>query len=205
MKNRFGPTDEIAVFQMVESGLEEVRNPSQLFLEARSIGSTGSVIIPTLEGSRPLLIEAQALVTDTFYSTPSRRSTGIDPNRLALLLAVSEKRCQLRLGGCDVFASVTGGFKITEPAADLGVLLAIISSFTNKAVDSKTIVIGEVGLGGEVRAVQRIEARLKEALHMGFTTAIIPKHNHTALKKTQSTTMNLVPVQWVDDALREIQ
>ncbi len=205
MKNRFGPTDEIAVFQMGENGLEQVLNPSQLFLETRSIGSAGSVIIPTIEGSRPLLIEAQALVTDTFFATPSRRSAGIDANRLALLLAVSEKRCQMRLGQCDVFASVTGGIKITEPAADLGILIAITSSFTNKPLDPKTIVVGEVGLGGEVRAVRRMEARLKEAHHLGFSRAIIPKQNYSALKKKNELGLELIPVQWVDEALSEVQ
>ncbi len=205
MKNRFGPTDEIAVFQMAEAGLEEVVNPSQLFLETRSIGSPGSIIIPTLEGSRPLLIEAQALVTDTFFATPSRRSTGVDQNRLALLLAVIEKRCQIRLGQCDVFASITGGLKITEPALDLGLLLAITSSFTNKPLDQKTIVVGEVGLGGEVRAVRRIEARLKEALHLGFTRAIIPKQNMATLKKNITSSIELIPIEWVDTALLEVR
>lgn len=204
MKNRFGPTDEIALFQMVQEGLEEVSNPSQLFLQTRTLGAAGSVIIPTIEGSRPMLIEAQALVTDSFYSTPSRRSTGIDPNRLQLLLAVCEKRCQLRLGQCDVFASVTGGLKITEPAADLGVILAISSSFSNKPFNSNTLVIGEVGLAGEVRAVQRIESRVKEGLQLGFTRCIVPKHNLTSLKRSIGNSIELRAVEWVDEALEEV-
>jgi DNA repair protein RadA/Sms len=204
MKNRFGPTDEIALFQMSQNGLEEVSNPSQLFLQTRTLGASGSVIIPTIEGSRPMLIEAQALVTDSFYSTPSRRSTGIDPNRLQLLLAVCEKRCQLRLGQSDVFASVTGGMKISEPAADLGLILAIYSSFSNKPFNPNTLVIGEVGLAGEVRAVQRIESRVKEGLQLGFTRCLVPKHNLTGLTRSIGTSIDLRAIEWVDEALEEV-
>ena len=200
MKNRFGPTDEIAVFQMGELGLTEIANPSKLFIEDRAKGTTGSVITPMIEGTRPILIEAQALVTDTFYPTPSRRAAGLDPNRLALLLAVCEKRARFKLHQSDVFVSVTGGLKISEPAADLGFLLAIVSSFANKIFDHDTAVIGEVGLGGEVRAVSRIEARIKEAIQMGFTTCIIPTKNKKSAESF-SKSIRIHPVSWVDEAI----
>lgn len=187
VKNRFGSTDEIAVFQMGESGLTEVANPSQIFLEERMKGNPGSVIIPTIEGSRPILIEVQALVTATAYSTPSRRCAGLDPNRLALLLAVLEKRVGYQLHNRDVFVSVAGGLKITEPAIDLGVILAVASSLTNRHIDPDTVVMGEVGLGGEIRTIPRINERLKEAVHMGFKKALVPKkglkeHNQLHLR-----------------------
>jgi DNA repair protein RadA/Sms len=200
IKNRFGPTDEIAVFQMDGGGLKEVLNPSQLFIEDRTRGTTGTVITPMMEGTRPILIEAQALVTETFFPTPSRRSTGIDSNRLALLLAVCEKRARLRLHQSDVFVSVTGGMKVTEPAVDLGLLLAIVSSFANKVFDQDTAVMGEVGLSGEVRGVPRIEARVKEALQMGFSRCIVPAKNFKAVHSMQES-IKIVPVSWIDEAL----
>ena len=200
MKNRFGPSDEIAVFQMGEEGLIEISNPSKLFIEDRAKGTTGSVITPMIEGTRPILIEAQALVTDTFYPNPSRRSAGLDPNRLALLLAVCEKRARFKLHQSDVFVSVTGGLKITEPAADLGFLLAIVSSFANKVFDHDTTVIGEVGLGGEVRAVSRIEARIKEAIQMGFKSCILPMKNKKSAEPFQQS-IRIHPVSWVDEAI----
>jgi DNA repair protein RadA/Sms len=177
VKNRFGPTDEIAVFQMQEKGLVEVPNPSQLFLEERRKGSIGSAIVPTLEGSRPILIEVQALVSQTVFSTPSRRAAGIDQNRLALLLAVLEKRVGYQLFQCDIFVSIAGGLKIIEPAIDLGILIAVASSFRSKPIDPDLVIIGEVGLGGELRSVPRLENRLKEAMHMGFRRAIVPARN----------------------------
>lgn len=200
MKNRFGPTDEIAVFQMGEAGLVEIINPSKLFIEDRAKGTTGSVITPMIEGTRPILIEAQALVTDTFYPTPSRKSAGLDPNRLALLLAVCEKRARFKLHQSDVFVSVTGGLKISEPAADLGFLLAIVSSFANKVFDHDTTVIGEVGLGGEVRAVSRIESRIKEAIQMGFTHCIVPAKNQQSAEVFRKS-IQIHPVSWVDEAI----
>ena len=182
IKNRFGPTDEIAVFQMQANGLQEILNPSKLFIEDRQHRTSGSAIVPMMEGSRPLLIEAQALVTDTYFSNPSRRTTGLDTNRLALLLAVLEKKAGLKIQGSDVFVSITGGFKVAEPACDLGILLAISSSFLNKRIAPELTVIGEVGLSGEIRAVNRIEARIKEAHQMGFTHAIVPQKNIKALQ-----------------------
>jgi len=200
IKNRFGPTDELAVFQMSSQGLQEVVNPSLLFIEDRVQGTPGTVVMPMIEGSRPMMVEAQALVTDTFFQTPSRRCTGFDSNRLALLLAVCEKRARLRLHQSDVFVSVTGGIRVSEPAADLGFLLSVVSSFMNKVFDADTTVIGEVGLGGEVRAVSRIETRIKEAMQMGFTTCLIPQKNMKAVSSYKEK-VRLVPVRWVDEAI----
>lgn len=197
VKNRFGSTDEIAVFQMAEGGLKEIANPSELFLEERMKGNPGSVVIPTVEGSRPILIEVQALVTDTVYSTPSRKSAGLDSNRLALLLAVMEKKIGYQLHNRDVFVSVAGGMKITEPAIDLGIILAIASSLMNRTVDPETVVVGEVGLGGEIRTVPRLEERLKEAIHMGFKKALVPKRGQKTHKQIQT-----LGIERVEEAIR---
>ncbi|CAF22997.1 DNA repair protein RadA [Candidatus Protochlamydia amoebophila] len=201
VKNRFGPTDEIAVFQMKQSGLVEVPNPSEIFLEERRKDSIGSVIIPTLEGSRPILIEVQALVTQTVFSTPSRRCTGLDQNRLALLLAVLEKRMGYQLHKCDVFVSVAGGLRIIEPAIDLGLLLASASSMRNSIIDPETTVVGEVGLGGEIRSVSRIESRLKEAIHMGFRRCIIPKRNAKGIAEDILRKIVVQGVEFVEEAI----
>ncbi len=203
IKNRFGPLDEIAVFQMHTNGLKEIQNPSEIFIADRAKGTSGSVIISMMEGTRPLLIETQALVTDTFFSNPSRRATGLDPNRLALLLAVCEKRARMKLHQSDVFVSITGGFKITEPAADLGVVLAISSSLKNCTFDPDTVVVGEVGLGGEVRGVSRIESRVKEAIQMGFSRCIVPQKNVQAAKTIaqKSAAVQIIGVEWVDEAI----
>lgn len=201
VKNRFGPTDEIAVFQMQSKGLVEILNPSQIFLEERMKGIVGSVIIPTIEGSRPILIETQALVTETVFPTPSRRCTGLDQNRLALLLAVLEKRMGYQLFKCDVFVSIAGGMKITEPAIDLGILVAIASSLRNRRIDPETTVVGEVGLGGELRSVARIEGRIKEAIHMGFRRMVLPKRNLKGVSEDLAKKINLVGVDIVDQAV----
>lgn len=201
VKNRFGPTDEIAVFQMQSKGLVEIPNPSQLFLEERMKGIVGSVIIPTIEGSRPILIEAQALVTETVFQTPSRRCTGLDQNRLALLLAVLEKRMGYQLYKCDVFVSIAGGIKILEPAIDLGLLVAIASSHRNRRIDPDTTVVGEVGLGGELRSVPRLESRIKEAIHMGFTRMVIPKRNLKGISEDLAQKIKLLGVDSVDQAV----
>jgi DNA repair protein RadA/Sms len=201
VKNRFGPVDEIAVFQMQSSGLKEVPNPSQIFLEERVKSAIGSVVIPTLEGSRPILIEAQALVTTTFFSTPSRRCTGLDQNRLALLLAVLEKRMGYPMHRSDVFVSIAGGMRIIEPAADLGLLLAIASSMSSQAIDGESIVVGEVGLGGELRSVPRIESRLKEAIHMGFKQCLIPKRNLKGISPDLTSKIRISGVDTVEEAI----
>ncbi|MFZ0565837.1 MAG: magnesium chelatase domain-containing protein, partial [Chlamydiales bacterium] len=199
VKNRFGSTEELAVFQMEGSGLAEVENPSQIFLEERMRGNPGSVILPTIEGSRTILVEVQALVTDTLYTTPSRRSAGLDPNRLALLLAVLEKRVGYQLHNRDVFVSIVGGLKITEPAIDLGIILAVASSLTNCKLDPDTVVMGEVGLGGELRTVPRMKERLKEAIRMGFQRAIIPKKN---LDREKAQEIELIGLQQVEEVIR---
>lgn len=204
VKNRFGATDEIAVFNMCETGLKEVPNPSEIFLEERKKGSIGSVIIPTLEGTRPILVEAQALVTETSYATPSRRCIGIDQNRLSLLLAVLDKRMGYQLHKCDVFVSIAGGLKIVEPAIDLGIILSVTSSMRGKAVDPDTVFIGEVGLGGEVRSVPRIESRIKEALHMGFKRCIIPKRNAKGLSKEFQEKIAIFGVELVEEAVNAV-
>lgn len=204
IKNRFGATDEIAIFQMKETGLAEVPNPSQAFLEERMKEIPGSAIVPGLEGARSFLLEIQALVTPTAFPTPSRRSTGLDQNRLALLLAVLEKRVGYSLHHCDVFVALAGGLKIAEPAIDLGILLAIASSFSNRPIPSDAIVIGEVGLGGEVRGVSRIETRLKEAIHMGFKRCILPKKNLKGLSQHIGEKIQLIGVELVDQAIQAI-
>lgn len=201
VKNRFGPTDEIGVFQMRQEGLAEVPNPSEIFLEERRKEVVGSVIIPTIEGSRPILVEVQALVTDTAFSTPSRRSTGLDLNRMALLLAVLEKRVGYRLHQCDVFVSIAGGLRINEPAIDLGVLLSVASSMRNWIIDPETAIVGEVGLGGEIRSVPRIESRLKEAIQMGFRRCILPKRNLKGISEELRQKIVIQPVELVEEAI----
>jgi DNA repair protein RadA/Sms len=198
VKNRFGPTDDIVLFQMQAEGLKEVENPSQAFLEERMKGSAGSVIVPTVEGSRPLLIELQALVASSAFATSTRKSTGLDPNRLSLLLAVLEKRMGYTLHRSDVFVAVAGGLKIVEPGIDLAILLAIGSSFCNRSIDPETVVMGEVGLGGEVRSISRVESRLKEAFNMGFKRCILPKRN---LKGLPPQSMQLIGVERVEQAI----
>lgn len=204
VKNRFGPTDEIAVFQMQARGLAEVSNPSQIFLEERLQDVIGSVIIPTVEGSRSILVEAQALVSKTFYPSPTRRSAGMDQNRLALLLAVLEKRMDYPLHQNDVFVSIAGGIRVTEPGVDLGVLLAVASSLRNWRVDPTAVVIGEVGLGGEVRSVSRMESRLKEAVNMGFKKCIIPKRNVKGVSKDIREQIEILGVNMVEEAVNAV-
>lgn len=204
VKNRFGATDEIAVFQMRSGGLVEVPNPSEIFLEERKKELVGSVIVPTIEGTRPILIETQALVTDTVFPTPSRRCTGMDQNRLALLLAVLEKRIGYPLHRCDVFVSIAGGMRISEPGIDLAVLLAIASSMRNRMIDAETVVVGEVGLGGEIRSVTRMESRIKEAINMGFRCCLIPKRNLKGISEETRKKIKLIGVEMVEDAVDQL-
>lgn len=177
VKNRFGSTNEIGVFQMAERGLEQVKNPSEFFLAERPRGVPGSVIVASLEGTRPLLLELQALVAPASFGTARRTVLGADYNRVCLLLAVLEKRAGVPLASQDVFVNVAGGGRVLEPAADLGILLAAASSAMDRAVPADTVVIGEVGLTGEVRAVTGLEARLKEAAALGLERAIVPAWN----------------------------
>lgn len=201
IKNRFGSTDELAVFQMSSDGLKEVPNPSLVFLEERVRGQPGSVVVPTIEGSRPILVEMQALVTESKYATPTRKSTGFDGNRLALLLAVLEKRVGFLVHNRDIFVSVTGGMRTKEPAMDLPAIIAVSSSFTNRLVDPEIVVMGEVGLAGEVRAVNRIETRVKEAVHLGFKKCIVPARHLKALKKEK---IEVIGVSHVEEAIRAV-
>ncbi|MCP5505309.1 MAG: DNA repair protein RadA [Chlamydiales bacterium] len=204
VKNRFGPTDDVALFQMNERGLEEILNPSLTFLEERMTGSPGSVIIPTIEGTRALLIEVQALVAPSSFASPSRRSTGLDPKRLSLLLAVLEKRMGYQLHALDVFVSIAGGMKISEPAIDLGTIIAIASCYVNKPIPSDTVIMGEVGLGGEVRSVPRVESRIKEAINLGFKRIIVSTKNLKGLNKKLTEKIALQGVTHVEEAVRTL-
>jgi DNA repair protein RadA/Sms len=181
VKNRFGSTNEIGVFEMKDTGLAEVTNPSELFLAERPEKSTGSVVVSSLEGSRPILVELQALVAPTGYAMPKRMANGVEINRVSLLLAVLEKRLGLHLAGQDVYVNVVGGMRIDEPAIDLGVVTAITSSLREAPVDHGTLVLGELGLGGEVRAVSQAELRIREAAKMGFRRCVLPARNMAKL------------------------
>lgn len=182
-KNRFGSLNEIGVFEMKERGLTEVRNPSALFLAERPIEAAGSVVIPTLEGSRPILVEVQALVSVSGLAMPRRQALGIDQARLSLLTAVLEKKVGLRLYDRDVFVNVTGGVKVVEPAADLGLVAAVASSYNDRPADHETVFVGEIGLTGEVRGVGRLDVRLREAEKLGFKKAVIPETDKKRMKK----------------------
>ncbi len=175
VKNRFGSTNEIGVFEMTEGGLHDVPNPSELFLNERPKGVSGSVVYPSIEGTRPLLVEVQALVCPSTLASPRRTATGVNPNRLSLLLAVLEKRAGLHFSNADVFVNVVGGVRLEEPAADLAVCLALVSSLREVPVSSSLVAFGEVGLAGEVRSVDMVRQRISEASKFGFTTCIIPK------------------------------
>ena len=177
IKNRFGPAQEVGVFEMKESGLEDVLNPSQLFLSEYNSKVSGNAVICSIEGSRPLLVEVQALVTPSNYGTPQRTATGFDHRRLSLLLAVLEKRGGYQFSGQDVYLNIAGGLKVNDPAADLGVTMALVSSFLDKPISNKVAFLGEVGLGGEVRTVNKIDHRLTEINKLGFGHAVIPKSN----------------------------
>jgi DNA repair protein RadA/Sms len=202
VKNRFGAISEMGVFEMAEDGLRPVANPSALFLAERREGSPGSAVVATLEGSRPLLVEVQALVTPTSFGTPRRMSLGIDPNRTSLLLAVLEKRVGLELLGDDVFVSVAGGLEVGEPAADLGVAAAIASSFRNRPVPPHTAMFGEVGLAGEVRSAGQSALRVKEALQMGFTRCLLPGRNLP--REAEDERIKLVGVETLTEALERL-
>ena len=196
LKNRFGPSGEVGVFEMGETGLRQVSNPSELFLSEFDASVSGNAVVCSMEGSRPLLIEVQVLVTPAAYSVPQRVSPGFDQRRLALLLAVLEKRCNWQFSNHDVFLNVAGGMKLSEPACDLGVACALVSSLTGRAFGQPMAIIGEVGLGGEVRRVARLQARLDEAEKMGFEGALIPE-GVSGWKGR----MNLLAAGSLDDAL----
>jgi len=201
VKNRFGSTNEIGVFEMKEGGLCEVKNPSELFLSERPLGVSGSVVVATLEGSRPLLVELQALVSTSPLGMPRRTTIGVDHNRLALLVAVLEKKVGLNLAGHDIFLNVAGGVKLNEPAADLGMVVAVASSHLDKTIDPQTLLLGEVGLAGEVRGITQPEMRVREAAKLGFSRCLLPAGN---LKQVKVKGMELIAVRSVEEALGQL-
>ena len=178
VKNRFGSTNEIGVFNMTDKGLMEVENPSSVMLSGRPIGVPGSVVVSSIEGTRSILIELQALVCKTNFNMPRRTSVGVDFNRVNLIMAVLEKRAGLNLWGYDAYVSIAGGMRVNDPAVDMGIAAAIYSSLENKPIGDKTMIIGEIGLAGEIRGVTNVMQRVKEADKMGFDTCIIPKSNY---------------------------
>ena len=206
VKNRFGSTNEIGVFEMRSEGLAEVENPSEYMLSGKPEGASGSVVACSMEGTRPILIEIQALVCHSNFGMPRRTAAGTDFNRVNLLMAVLEKRLGLQLGNCDAYVNIAGGIRMNEPAIDLGIVLAIISSYKEKPIDEKTICFGEVGLSGEVRAVSMAEQRVSEAKKLGFETCILPKVCVEAIQgsKKEIKGIRLVGVGTVADAMKAI-
>jgi len=202
VKNRFGGTNEVGVFEMKQEGLIEVPNPSQVFLSEREGATVGSVIVPVLEGNRPLLVEVQGLTNTTSFGLPRRTSNGIDFSRLLIVTAVLSRRVGLRLGNQDIIVNVTGGLRLSEPAADLGVALAIASSFRDLPIEPELVVMGEVGLSGELRPVPQLERRLAEGSRMGFKRAIVPKAGSRNLHVPQG--MGVISVSSLRDAVRAV-
>lgn len=199
VKNRFGSTDEIGVFEMQEDGLTEVANPSEFMLDGKPEGASGSIVSCSMEGTRPILIEIQALVCRTNFGFPRRQAIGTDFNRVNLLMAVLEKRVGLQMSDYDAYVNLAGGMRISEPAIDLGMAMAIASSFKNRPIDDKTAAFGEIGLSGEVRGVSMIEQRIQEAAKMGFTTCIIPKVCVKQVKNKEK--VKILGVSSVQDAI----
>ncbi|MEI7903941.1 MAG: DNA repair protein RadA [Candidatus Firestonebacteria bacterium] len=202
-KNRFGPANEIAVFEMRENGLIEVENPSEVFLSERTADTSGSIIVAAIEGTRPFLVEIQALVSPSYFGIPQRRCSGVDYNRFTLLSAVLEKRGGYNVGNQDIFVNVAGGVSIDEPAVDLGVVLAIASNIKDVPADPKTVVFGEVGLAGEVRAVSQVSERIKEAERLGFTKCVIPESNVKEIN-LKSVSIKIVGVRNIREALQTV-
>ncbi|PKG24522.1 DNA repair protein RadA [Niallia nealsonii] len=200
VKNRFGSTNEMGIFEMKEFGLEEVENPSEIFLEERSQGAAGSTVVASMEGTRPVLVEIQALISPTSFGNPRRMATGIDHNRVPLLMAVLEKRVGLLLQNQDAYLKVAGGVKLDEPAIDLAIAVSIASSFRDKPTKATDCIIGEVGLTGEVRRVSRIEQRVQEAVKLGFERVILPSNNLSGLKAPSG--VKLIGVNSVGEALK---
>ena len=201
LKNRFGSTNELGIFEITGEGLIEVANPSQAFLSERPLDSSGSIVVPCIEGSRPLLIELQALVSQTVFGQPRRMTTGTDYNRVAMIMAVLEKRVGLNLGNHDAYINIVGGLKVDEPALDLGIASAVYSSYKNIAAQKDIVVVGEIGLTGEVRAVNYLDKRLAEAAKLGFRKAIVPASN---VKKIHDNPLELIGVGNVKEALEII-
>jgi DNA repair protein RadA/Sms len=203
VKNRFGSTNEIGIFEMSDRGLREVSSPSRLFLRGDGLDLAGSVVTAALEGTRPFLVEIQALCAPTGFSVPRRRSSGADPNRFAMLIAVLERKVGLNLRDQDVYLNFAGGLRVTEPAADVGVLTAIYSSFRGESVDHGTVVFGEVGLTGEIRAVANVDRRLREAQKLGFRRCIMPLANLDRIDR-KGLDMELVGFSQVYELFQEL-
>lgn len=199
IKNRFGSTNEIGIFEMRNTGLADVMNPSEIFLSDREEQVSGSVVVSSMEGTRPLLMEVQALVVPTNYGNPRNTAAGVDRHRIALLIAVLNKRVGIDVGDSDVFVNITGGLRIDEPGIDLGVLMAISSSHRDMPIDRQTVMIGEVGLGGEIRPVTHVDRRIREAAKLGFRRAIFPEYNRKGLNIDDD--IELVGVKDVYDSL----
>jgi DNA repair protein RadA/Sms len=199
VKNRFGSTNEIGVFEMKDTGLEEVKDPSMLFLSERPLNVAGSVVVPCLEGSRPILVEVQALVSQTNFGVPRRTAMGVDPNRVSLLVAVLEKKAGLNLLNQDIFLNVAGGIRIDEPAVDLGIAAVLAGSFLDRPISAQTVLFGEVGLTGEIRAVSQSQFRVKEAQKLGFTRCLLPKNNLEQAAKTEG--MELIGIGSLQECL----
>lgn len=204
VKNRFGSTNEIGVFSMTQRGLEEVENPSQLMLSGRPKNTSGTCVACTMEGSRPILAEVQGLVTATGFGTPRRMSTGFDYNRMSMIIAVLEKRAGYFFNGMDTYLNIVGGLKLYEPAADLSVAMALVSSLKDEPLNEKTLAFGEIGLAGEIRAVSNCEQRVSEAKRLGFDKCIIPFHNYKSLPKELKSTVDIVPVRTIRSAFEAI-
>ena len=202
VKNRFGSTNEIGMFEMKEEGMCEILNPSEILISEREDNPPGSCIVTSMEGTRPVLVEIQALTTQSVFGIPKRTANGFDYNRLAVLIAVLEKRANLMLGSQDVYLNVVGGMKINEPAIDLGIMMAVISSFKNIPIPKDVVVMGEVGLTGEVRRINLIEKRLKEIEKLGFKKCIIPENNKKGLKDEYK--LDIIGVQNIGDAMRKL-
>lgn len=200
VKNRFGSTNEIGVFEMRQIGLVEISNPSEYMLSGRPIGATGSSVTCSIEGTRPILAEVQSLVSYTTFNIPRRMATGMDFNRVILIIAVLEKKLNLQLGSYDVYVNLAGGIKILEPALDASVACSIVSSYKNKPIDAKTLIFGEIGLSGEIRAVSFCEKRVMEALKLGFETVVIPKDNFKEVKDIKD--IKIISVSNVNELLK---
>ncbi len=201
VKNRFGSTNEIGIFEMKERGLEEVANPSEIFLAERPVGVAGSTVVASIEGTRPVLVELQALVSPTSFVTPRRMATGVDHQRVAMIMAVLEKRVGMMLQNQDAYVNVAGGVRLDEPAVDLAIAVSIASSFRDQATHPHDVLIGEVGLTGEVRGVSRIEQRVREAEKLGFKRVILPEKNMRNLEVPGG--IEIVGVRTIEEALRE--
>lgn len=202
VKNRFGSTNEIGVFEMRNTGLEEVKNPSEFMLNGKPNGTSGSIVACSMEGTRPILVEIQALVCQSNFGIPRRTAVGTDFNRVNLLMAVLEKKVGIHLAACDAYVNIAGGMKMTEPAIDLGISLAVVSSCKDIIIPDSVIAFGEVGLSGEVRAVSMAGQRVAEAKKLGFDTVILPEVCKSSVGKVSG--INLVYVSWIQDAIRYI-